>query len=296
MRNASLCFLAALAIAPVAAGQIPLPDAPTNRPSASVLPQAPEPAIASLISVLIPNISAREPVTGLPFSATATIVSEQTLADGTTIRNSADVLLWRDAEGKMRADCKWNSSGSAPQNHIVIVSDPSAGTLMSWSAGKQIQLSNIATMIHLPDLKMAPAISRPELLPPGTPASSQNTSAPARTLHDLTASGVSGTNARTETLPHDTIAGLDVEGTRTTQAIPVGALGNDREIDIASEVWTSPELKIAIRQMTNDPRTGKVTFEWNSVDRSDPDPSLFKVPDGYKMLDMPTPPAAAPSR
>jgi hypothetical protein len=90
-------------------------------------------------------------------------------------------------------------------------------------------------------------------------------------------------------LPPDNIAGLDAEGTRTTQVIPAGNEGNDRDITVISETWTSPELKIAVRQMTNDPRTGTVTIEITSIDRSEPDPGLFKPPEGYKEMNLPMP-------
>jgi hypothetical protein len=89
-------------------------------------------------------------------------------------------------------------------------------------------------------------------------------------------------------LPSDTIAGVYVEGTRTTDVIPARAQGNDREITIVSETWTSPDLKITVRQMTDDPRTGKMTIELTTVDRSDPDPELFKVPQGYTVMEMPS--------
>ena len=92
------------------------------------------------------------------------------------------------------------------------------------------------------------------------------------------------------------MAGLEVTGTRTTQVIPAGTVDNDREFTVVSETWTSPELKIVLRQMTSDPRTGRVTAELSNIDRSEPDPSLFKLPEGTRTMDIPLPPPAGAQR
>ena len=74
---------------------------------------------------------------------------------------------------------------------------------------------------------------------------------------------------------------LHVEGVRTTWTIP-----DDHDITVTSETWISPELKIIVRQITNDPRSGKVITELTDVDRSDPDPALFQPPQGSTIKDL----------
>jgi len=54
---------------------------------------------------------------------------------------------------------------------------------------------------------------------------------------------------------------------------------------VTSETWTSPELRITVRLVKDDPRTGKVTTELTNIDRSDPALSLFKPPVGYTVVD-----------
>jgi hypothetical protein len=120
--------------------------------------------------------------------------------------------------------------------------------------------------------------------PPGVPAL-------FRQAKSQTAASPSNANIQTEVLPQDNIAGLDVTGTRTTQVIPAGTADNDRDITVVSETWTSPELNYTVRQSNYDPRSGKVTTELTNVDRAEPDPALFKTPDGYKLMDIPQPPA-----
>jgi hypothetical protein len=73
-----------------------------------------------------------------------------------------------------------------------------------------------------------------------------------------------------------------VTGTRSTQTIPVGKIGNDRPIVITTEVWTSPDLKTTVLSKRSDPRMGDQTFKLTNIQRSEPDPSLFTVPSDFK--------------
>jgi hypothetical protein len=74
--------------------------------------------------------------------------------------------------------------------------------------------------------------------------------------------------------------------------IAAGTVDNDRDFTVVSETWTSAELKTTVRQMSSDPRTGTVTIELSNVDRSEPDPALFKPPAGLKVAEIPEPAAA----
>jgi len=76
-----------------------------------------------------------------------------------------------------------------------------------------------------------------------------------------------------------------VEGTRTTQVIPEGSLGNDRPITIVSEIWTSPDLEIIIFTKSNDPRYGEMTMRLTNIELSNPILSLFQPPPDYKVVD-----------
>jgi hypothetical protein len=232
------------------------------------------------------------PVKGVPFSATQTTVHEQTLGDGTVIKSTVEVLLWRDSEGRMRAESTMKpKSADTPQTHVVAVWNPAERTEMSWVTGSQS--ATIASVLHLPELQlngMMSALASPPPPPPGTLSRSlQTTSLPAA-LPSLASRDAA--NIHTETLPADTIGGLDVAGTRTTQVVPAGTIDNDRDFTVTSETWTSAELKITIRQMTSDPRTGTVTTELTNIDRSEPDAALFKPPAGSKLLDLPDPATA----
>jgi hypothetical protein len=145
---------------------------------------------------------------------------------------------------------------------------------MFWSSSENMSWISefpLVWVMHLPDLKSVKG-------PLGVVLSTQLPPPPSGAMQ-------SSSKIDTETLPAGNIAGLYVEGTRTTEVIPAGAAGNDRDITVTSETWTSPELRITVRQVKDDPRTGKVTTELSNIDRSDPAPSLFKPPVGYTVVD-----------
>jgi hypothetical protein len=74
---------------------------------------------------------------------------------------------------------------------------------------------------------------------------------------------------------------LTVYGTRTTITTPTGAQGNDRPIETVNERWFSRELNIYVLIKNSDPRSGEMTLRTTNIDRSEPDPSLFRVPADY---------------
>jgi hypothetical protein len=86
-----------------------------------------------------------------------------------------------------------------------------------------------------------------------------------------------------------TLAGVYAEGIRVTRTIPEG--GNDRPMITVVETWYSPELKITLFSVNSDPRTGTRTNEVTELDRAEPDPAVFQVPEGYTVKDqtMPVP-------
>ena len=45
-------------------------------------------------------------------------------------------------------------------------------------------------------------------------------------------------------------------------------------------------MKLAIRQVQDDPRSGLHTMELTDIERAEPDPALFQVPEGYTVKDQ----------
>ena len=66
--------------------------------------------------------------------------------------------------------------------------------------------------------------------------------------------------------------GVAVEGTRTTVTIAAGQIGNELPINIVSERWFSPELKLLVMSRQSDPRFGETTYRLTNIARSEPSP------------------------
>ncbi len=241
-------------------------------------------------------------VQNLPYTVTKKTSSFQKLADGTTLTRSSTSTEARDSQGRTLIENV--SELPEPAHHIIsyILDDPATHTHCMWTtSGKD------ATCIHLPDLRRG--MSSP--LRPAQPAVASNTGGPVVASGMGSGSGpiaggvaggiltaeVSGgpvpsadpklrPSMQRESLPGKTINGIYAEGVRITQTYPIGYFGNDRPIVVVHETWTSPDLKITVFATTDDPRTGTRTTEVTNLDRSEPDPALFQIPEGYTVRDQ----------
>jgi hypothetical protein len=76
--------------------------------------------------------------------------------------------------------------------------------------------------------------------------------------------------------------GVKAEGKSTVWTIPAGEIGNKNPINITSESWYSPDLKVTVQSRYNDPRTGETVYRLANIRRTEPAADLFKVPEEYK--------------
>jgi Secretin and TonB N terminus short domain len=97
----------------------------------------------------------------------------------------------------------------------------------------------------------------------------------------LKASSLESLPPRSESLGKQMIEGIEAEGTRITQTIAAGTMGNERPIEIIHERWYSRELQMDIMTKWNDPRSGESTQRLTNIIRSEPDASLFQPPPDY---------------
>jgi len=234
------------------------------------------------------------PIKGAPFTATITNESVQTLADGTHITQSSSGATARDSQGRTRQDAPLPSIGNLSATdapHIVIIQDPVAGTSYTlnltdktaWKipmppmavggTASGVNVSGTAVGTNTVFIRAGgDAAQMPDLAPP--PLASQ-IFIQKRLAEDAG-------EVTTEDLGTQVMEGVQVTGTRSTQTIPVGKIGNDRAIAITTEVWTSPDLKTTVLSKRSDPRMGDQTFKLTNIQRSEPDPSLFTVPSDFK--------------
>lgn len=84
-----------------------------------------------------------------------------------------------------------------------------------------------------------------------------------------------------EDLGKQMVEGVECEGKRVTTTIPAGSIGNERAIESVRETWYSPELKTTVMSKSTDPRFGESSYRLTGITRTEPEASLFQVPDGY---------------
>ncbi len=228
-------------------------------------------------------------VTGAPYSATITNESVQTLGDGTHITQSSSGSIARDSQGRTRQDAPLPAIGNlsaADAPHLVVLQDPVAGVSYTLNMTDKTAWKNpmlpggvadgptLSSTTVTTDTVFVHRAGGAELPPPPPPG--QQMFIQKRLAEE--AGDVS-----TESLGTQTMEGVQVTGTRTTQTIAAGKIGNDRPITITTEVWTSPELKTTVLSKRNDPRLGEQTFKLTNIQRAEPDPSQFSVPADFKI-------------
>lgn len=218
-----------------------------------------------------------------PYVAVAKSVFTQKLGNGTTISQETTLVEARDSVGREVHTTVTNSTGPSHLGQTTIV-DPVARTTTHWgnNTGQQ------AVRIHLPDPQQL------QRRPPPAAATKQSTPNPTTCIAPAPASGriipdchpTNPPEFKVEKLGSKTLAGLYVEGTRTTMTIPIGQFGNDQPIVVTHEVWTNPDLHLTVSRTDDDPRNGTLTIELISLDRREPDPVLFEIPHGYTVKEQ----------
>ena len=235
-------------------------------------------------------------VQGAPYSATIVNESTQTLADGNRIVQKATGSTARDSMGRTRQDMALPSIGNmsaANAPHLVFIRDPVAQTAYTLNLTDK-------TAHKMPVPPALPAVAGQGPVNVSGIISTQKFEAGAVAAQSIAVAGggVPGPgpvvfktqigpaeqgDVKTEDLGVETMQGVSVQGVRTMRTIPAGQIGNDRPIDIVTEVWTAPELQTIVYSKRSDPRTGEQVFQLTNIQRSEPDPSLFTVPADFKL-------------
>lgn len=101
--------------------------------------------------------------------------------------------------------------------------------------------------------------------------------------------------AEHEDLGKQFIEGVETLGTRDRVIYNPWVFGNDQIITVEREYWYSPLLGINLLSIRSDPRIGRQTFRATEIVQSEPDPSLFKLPPGFKVVAPTHPPESEQS-
>jgi hypothetical protein len=221
-------------------------------------------------------------VKGAPYSADEIHENTQVLADGTRIHNETKTTVYRDSQGRVRRE----SPGE------VSIFDPTTGTSYMLNQSNQTAQKMGMAMSYVMKRDSNLDSSEPGQVRtftfntgdgPATINSKSGGGAIVLRNNVMTAKAISADNAKRENLGKQIIEGVSVDGTRVTNTIDAGAIGNDRPIQTTEELWYSPELQVRLLEKRNDPRTGEEITRLTNVRRIEPDPTLFVVPSTYHM-------------
>ena len=239
-----------------------------------------------------------EPVTGAPYSAEAITDIVQTLSDGNRIVRQNKAQISRDSHGRTRREEGFAMFGplvSGPRGNEVRnvqITDPTTGSMVMLD----VQTRTAHKLPAPPRLALRNKIAgvNPSA---GVNADTLNIEKFAITVPAPEARGgvmferveaMAATQAEkpvVQTLGTQFMEGVAVEGTRTTLTIPAGQIGNELPIEVVSERWFSPELKVLVMSRHVDPRFGETTYRLTNITRAEPSPQLFQIPADFTIVD-----------
>jgi hypothetical protein len=226
-----------------------------------------------------------------PYTAKFQITSEQTLANGTTIAHESTEIEAVDSEGRRLTATSFPAREQVPERTTFFVNDPVARTTTNWTVpGKSARVQK------RPPVPQA-GQARSTCWTTGMPQVTTVPLSPDRAAGTIAASVGAGevsvvspprriaTNETSrEDLGTQTIQGVVATGTRTTRTTPTGAEGNDAPLVRVTELWNAKSLGLIVREVTDDPRTGKRDKELVELSQSEPDPASFQPPEGYEVV------------
>jgi hypothetical protein len=228
-------------------------------------------------------------VKGAPYSAEAVTERLQILSDGNRISHKNTSPVFRDADGRVRREQTFGMIGNwvsadRPEKTIFI-NDPISGTHFVLDPENQTATK----------MKMDKGAFEKGLKVEGDgPRNAEDEDiffapAPGPAFKQTFRYKSNAENTRTESLGKQNMEGIDVEGSRRISVIPEGEIGNERPIEIVTEKWYSPELKVYVMTKHTDPRFGETSYRLTNIHRGEQDASLFQVPAGYKVTEGESP-------
>jgi len=206
----------------------------------------------------VDGISVR-PLPGQPFSGRSTTEWTRTLQDGSVVTTHLFAMVARDSQGRIYREGRNFvpvNSNQEPKRFRFKIADPITHTLT---------ICNVANHSCTVTDYFAPTAFTPR---------------PVGTFDDGKRS------LMRESLGNDVMDGINVVGTRETTTIGAGVIGNSQALSITREFWYSPELQVNLEITRKDPREGTQMVRVHEVSRAEPDPSWFKVTEGYAIHDL----------
>ncbi|GAA3769011.1 hypothetical protein [Terriglobus aquaticus] len=218
-----------------------------------------------------------EPIAGAPFTAQFTETSNFTDRQGAQQQRTSTV--YRDSQGRVREEITLppppprapspNSTGAAPEapsaprgpRTMITILDPVANTVTHLNVDRQT-----AFVQTLPPDFFTRLQQRESRKESGQPSQAARN------------------NVTTTTLGSKVVAGVSATGTQSTITFP--ARDNGTAHTMTRQTWFSPDLKLDVGSSESGER-GTRSETLTSVNRAEPNPSLFQVPAGYTVVNAP---------
>jgi len=214
-------------------------------------------------------------IVGQPYSAIQVSEHTETLASGTNIHQK-----WAGiGTGRTRTE-RFTWAGALPVHtvepgrRIARISDPVAGYVYVLDLRKHVAH-------RLKILTSEEVAQRARNAESVDAASSAQPPAASRELADSS----QGPEIKQEAVEKELVDGIEVAGRRVTMTTPEGFDGNDHSLVRVCENQYSDELKLTILSKCSDPRAGDTVTRLENLERTDPDPALFRVPADYTVVD-----------
>jgi len=216
----------------------------------------------------------------LPYMAEFKATQMRTLPDGSSIVQETTEVVAVDSQGRRTTATTRvpPQAGQTPETRFRIY-DPVAHTHISWSsAGKEATVSAIpiAAASQCSGMMLSQIVTTLDLHGKGHKK---------RHAHGKETPTVKTTQ---EDLGLSTIQGIKARGQRTITTASAGAIGNIQPLVSTIELWKAvdPGLRgLVLREVSDDLRSGsKMSKELERFSQAEPDPSIFRVPPGYEIV------------
>jgi len=200
------------------------------------------------------SLSRAAAVTNAPYSADAVTETTQVLGDGNRIVRRTTQKLYRDSDGRERREESVLAVGALAQAdapRVITISDPIEKVSYTLDPQKHVAQRGGVITRRAGDQS---SLRTPEPI---------------------------GTQPVKEDLGSRNIEGVIAHGTRITETIPAGQIGNQFPIKIIDEVWHSSELRLDVMTTHSDPRSGEAVYKLTNISRVNPPRALFELPADY---------------
>jgi hypothetical protein len=184
-------------------------------------------------------------ISGAPFSGVRTNIATQMLPDGTREQHPERTVFLTWRDSQGRVRTEWPGQGTMAE--AVEIQDPIAGFTYSLD--------------YVAKVARRTAFALPAASPAAPPANSQP-------------------------LGTRTMSGVPANGVKTTTVRPVGtAPATDKPFTNSTETWTAGKEGVTLFETTSTSAGNEATIELKHFSTLEPEPSLFRIPATYRIVD-----------